>query len=299
MKKYCLFIAVIVAALCFVAAACAEEEMPKGWIKEGTHYCYYENGVKLTGHQTIYDREFDFTDEGYLKSNGQIQQILIYGYVYLDANNEIITGWQNIDGDTYYFAPEDGLAAAYSFIMGRDYSYEINGARYAFAEDGKLVKNGWVHDVYGDSEGKILTGYQKLGDYYYFFNDIGCALCDFQEIDGKLYYFNTWPEDHHVQWYGWISTGSHLFYCDPQTGVVQTSPRTIDGRKYDFDKTGRMIHDGDILVRFDEYNLYGYDANDELLSGWRVIDGETYNFFFGHARTHLAHIDENYYYFDD
>ena len=299
MKKYCLLIAVIIVALCCVFAACAEEEIPKGWTKEETHFCFYENGVKLTGHQTIYDNEFDFTDEGYLKSNGQIQQIIYYGYVYLDANNEIVTGWQNIDGDTYYFAPEDGLAAAYSFIAGRGYSYEINGVRYAFAEDGKLVKNGWVHDVYGDSNGRTLTGYQKLGDDYYLFDEIGCALHGFQEIDGELYYFNIWPEDYHAKHLGWDKIDGHLYYCDPQTGVVQTSPRTIDGRQYNFDKDGRMIHDGDILVRFDEYNLCGYDANDELISGWRVIDGETYNFWSGYAHTDLAYIDDDYYYFDD
>ena len=226
MKKCCLFISVIIATLCLAFATYAEED---GWVKEGTHYCYYKEGTKVTGLQTIEGEDYEFTDDGYLKGNGQIRVIYVpfaYTHVYINADNEIATGWQAINGDKYYFNSILGNAV--------DGVNTIDGVIYVFGDDRKLVTNDWYWSHYADNTGRSLIGYQTIGEHKYFFDENGCALYGIQDVNGEKHYFSElYSPEYYYEAYGWVhdrNTGA-LYYFDHETGVMQTSSRTIDGKK--------------------------------------------------------------------
>ena len=152
MKKLGLFVAVMIAMLCIVFTVCAEllPENMYGWKIEDGHLCFYENGVKLTGVQKKDEYEYEFTDEGYLKGNGQIQEVDYFDFVYVDDNNIVLTGWQTINGKKYYFSPENGIAIVRG---GWEKPTEIDGSYYLFGDYGELLINRWGISYYADSEG--------------------------------------------------------------------------------------------------------------------------------------------------
>ena len=58
-RKFWLFSAVLLLALCIVFGAGAEKN---GWEKEGDSLYYYSDGVKVTGLQTIGGNVFSFSE---------------------------------------------------------------------------------------------------------------------------------------------------------------------------------------------------------------------------------------------
>ncbi|MBP5727415.1 MAG: hypothetical protein J6Y48_10125, partial [Clostridia bacterium] len=276
MKKWCLVIAAIIATLCFAAVACAEllPGQEYGWRIEDSHLCFYTDGVKLTGHNTINEYDLDFTDEGYLKGNGQIQEVGYRDYVYVNENNIVLTGWQTINGGKYYFFPENGMAAVRG---GSEKPIEIDGAFYLFGDYGELLINTWGISYYGDSEGHPVTGYQTIDGYNYLFDDKGEICTGFIEYNGAIHYFGyrTFGEAH-----GWVLYENDWYYFDPETGIMQTASRTIDGIDYTFGTDGKLIRTGTIVMRNSkDGNWYGYDKNNNTVEGWQIINGNKYYFY--------------------
>ena len=85
MKKYCLFVAVLLMALCVAIGVYAE---PNGWVKEEDYLFYYSNGIKLTGTQTIGGKLMTFADNGALVGNGKIQEVN-GGIYFINSQNKI------------------------------------------------------------------------------------------------------------------------------------------------------------------------------------------------------------------
>ena len=291
-KTWWLLLTVLLVALCAAIGANAETD---GWVKEENHLCYYKDGAKVTGTQTINSYVYYFTDEGYLKHNGQVQNARYYGIVYVDENNELVTGWNTIKGNTYYFFPGSGTAAVYNY---NTFSVEIEGERYAFDSNGVLKINSWYNSVYGNEEGKILSGYQTIGDHRYLFGETGRTQYGFHEIEGKVHYFHDWGNAESYEALGWTVISNYIYYFDPQTGVMQTSPRTIDGTSYTFNNDGSLVHDAEVVLKFNNGYWYGYDKNNVELRGWKTLNGETY-YFRPEACVDVYEIDNNYYYFDE
>ena len=76
------------------------------------------------------------------------------------------TGFQKVDGDTYYFSTEDGsMQTGRLIIAGKKYYLQDNGVMY--------------------------TGWIDLEDGRYFFHGDGVMATGWHTFDGKRYHFNT------------------------------------------------------------------------------------------------------------
>ncbi|MCB4963615.1 KxYKxGKxW signal peptide domain-containing protein [Streptococcus mutans] len=136
-------------------------------------------------------------------------------YFGADGSRKDLTGWQIIDGKTYYFKDDHSIKAKseYSQIGGSvpdDGFAEIDGDGYFFDTQGQFVTNGFVRK------------YDYSNIWYYYGSD-GKRVSGWQTIDGKRYYFSQ----------------------DEKTKGRQIKGQTItiDGKEYTFDKdSGEVIN---------------------------------------------------------
>ncbi len=117
-----------------------------GWheIEGNLYYFSRSNGAMRTGRATVTVRTGQKLDYVFSK-DGKLQRGAFYetadGTVYY-WGSEMVGGWQEIDGDKYYFDPETHIMA--------DDTTEIDGKLYAFNQQGVLVHEGahnWVDKV--------------------------------------------------------------------------------------------------------------------------------------------------------
>lgn len=101
---------------------------------------------------------------------------------YLD--NHLLTGWQELYGEKYFFN-EDGILQK-GFVTIEDKTYYFDKA------DGEM-KTGWQtissKKYYFDEEGAMATGFTKIGEDTYCFGDGGAMILGEKEIDGVTYNF--------------------------------------------------------------------------------------------------------------
>ncbi|MGH1049064.1 N-acetylmuramoyl-L-alanine amidase family protein [Bacillus mycoides] len=93
-------------------------------------------------------------------------------YYYAGSDGVFLTGWQEIDGKTYYFDPYyQGKVMSTS---GSNGVHVIDGKWYHFDDNGALQRSAWVEDArglaYSDASGAFIEN-------------------GLREIDGKIYYF--------------------------------------------------------------------------------------------------------------
>jgi len=145
--------------------------------------------------------------------------------------SEAYTGYTKV-GKYYYYFNAKGIK--------QKYSQTINGKPYYFNGAGKGVAKGWItfkdgRKKYSLGNGKLATGYQKVGKYYYYFNAAGIMQKYNQMINGKPYYFNGTGKGVAK---GWISfnNGSKK-YC-LGNGKLATGQLKIGNSNYFFDQNG-------------------------------------------------------------
>lgn len=94
----------------------------------------------------------------------------------------IPTGWQQINGKTYYFRM-DGTVVTGWLKQGQQHYY--------FGVDGAMV-TGWLSrpegSYYLDENGVMLTGWQELDGKRYFLGDNGVMATGWLQQDGREYY---------------------------------------------------------------------------------------------------------------
>ena len=157
---------------------------------------------------------------------------------------QFATGWQIVDGDTFYFDPDTGVMA--------DGSSPIDGKIYIFEQ---TVRNG-------------MTVYRCLGVQSGFF----------AESRGVLYYQNG------AYVTGWQEISGETFYFDPATGLMANGSAAIDGKMYDFKEVvreGITVYKclGTRSGLYPESGGIRYYLEGVYQKGWKQIDGET--FYFG------------------
>ncbi len=207
---------------------------------------------------------------------------------YVNNRGEIQSGWQTIDGKTYYFDEDNGMATWVHEIHDGD-----KNKLYLFDKDGVLVQgNGWKELdgrwYYLNKDNSLESGWKKIdGKTYYFDAYNGRAKGSIRIYDSnhekyKLYFFNedgvliTKPGIHtcHESW-----GGERKRYVNNR-GEIQSGWQTIDGKTYYFDEDNGMatwvheIHDGD------KNKLYLFDKDGVLVegNGWKKLDGRWYYF---------------------
>lgn len=182
--------------------------------------------------------------------------------------NSLRAGWQEFNGNRYYFFPGTGqMATGWQ---------EIEEASYYF-EPGT---------------GEMVTGRQVLEDgIYYFSPETGAMLTGWQEIDGERRYFS--PGSGRMA-AGWQKIGSNRYYLSKDTGEAVTGMQVIGQDRYYFDAEG--ILQTEAWIRY-KNNKYYSGKSGALLTGWQELGNQTYYFSMENSRllTGMQEIDGEYY----
>ena len=231
---------------------------PLVWDSKGLRYLNEDGSYFCDGWKTVSGKTYFFGDDSYALQWGQTIDGKFYyfdadfsmytGWLtwksdgsksYFDSDGAALTGWQTIDGKRYYFDPEN---YCHSYLWG----HEIDDKFYYFDADGSMYIGllTWKSDgskSYFGSDGVMTSGWQTWqGKRYYIDPSTMRAVKWTQVIDGKTYYFD---EDcsMYIGWLKWKN--SDLFSYYGSDGVMATGLWIIDGAKYDFGSSGKIIID--------------------------------------------------------
>lgn len=165
-------------------------------------------------------------------------------------NSEAYTGYTKV-GKYYYYFDSNGVM--------QKYSQTINGKPYYFESNGRGAAKRWVNTGgnkrYSLGNGKLATGYTKVGKYYYYFDSKGIMKKYSQTVNGKPYYFENNGRGAAKRWIntggnkryslgngklatGYTKVGKYYYYFDAN-GVMTTFSQTINGKPYYFESNGR------------------------------------------------------------
>lgn len=226
-------------------------------------------------------------------------------WYYYNADGSQASGWLHLGNYWYYLNPARGN------IMCCNEVYRINEKLYWFDENGHMLSNKWYELKFTDdsswyyfgSDGAIVTGWKKIGNYWYYFDPgwegemIRSGLC---QIDGGYYAFhdnghmyeNEWysypdPEGEKYYWLyygeggkeasGWKKIGGYWYYFDPDDDNFMHGEgwEEIDGKGYYFDEKGRMAAGKWIYYASADAWCY-YKTDGSEASGWEKIGGKWY-----------------------
>ncbi|MDU5225895.1 MAG: KxYKxGKxW signal peptide domain-containing protein, partial [Streptococcus sp.] len=187
-----------------------------------------------------------------------------YVTYYYDNNGNKLMGWQDINGERYYFKKErehpgfetiDGKLYYFtdSARMLHDEFVEENGQTYYLGSDGVRVSG--LQDIKGqtyyfnpDRNGQLSYGLNVVGDKLYLFGDAGKEnagqLVKDTHLNNSDFQLNIDPNgivtvaNNHPAFLQ--DNGGHWYYMD-KDGKLMTGPQTIDGLTYYFDSNGRQV----------------------------------------------------------
>ncbi|MBR5515129.1 MAG: phosphodiester glycosidase family protein, partial [Clostridia bacterium] len=281
-----------------------------GWILEDGGYAYYDNGVRAYGIVNIDGYYYDFGENGV--NNGQTKYtglVEVNGKTCYSSFGQLVSGWQVINGDNYYFNKSD-----YSMVTGK---YTVDKLEYTFNENGVLVRGAFVKTTNGvryyfagrhlvsrwfeleegklwaNEEGFVCYGiapviYTSTPAVWYHFDETTGAVigtCSgFIQYKGATY----WCDENGNITYGVVDTEGGKIYCvtmgrvvKNQTCYVSSSLDSMGGLERGFyliDENGYIIKDGFITVT-DNSNYYTYYLTDYVKAkDLNLIDGKYYFF---------------------
>ncbi|EHK2441075.1 cell wall-binding protein [Clostridium perfringens] len=199
------------------------------------------------------------------------------------AVDKIKSGWQEIEGNWYYFNSNGNMKTGWE---------EINGYWYYFNNDG-IMQTGWQEIggkwYYFRPDGNMRVGWEQINGYWYYFGSDGSMQTGWQEIGGIWYYFR--PDGNMKT--GWEEINGYWYYFNGD-GVMQTGWQEIGGVWYYFRP------DGNMRIGWEEINGYWYyfGSNGAMQTGWQEIGGTWYYFRTdGNMKVGWEEIDGKWYYF--
>ena len=222
--------------------------------------------------------------------------------VYQNEDGDPLTGWQTIDGDLYYFAPENGaMATGWQEIDGQRYHFDttgtpatgwtvIEGNTYYFNAENILLTLWQEIDgstYYLGEDGAMRTGWQDIADHRYYLGSDGIKATGWTEVEGVSYCL----DENGCLYSGWMEDGSCFILSD---GTLATGWQQIDDLTYYFSE------DGAPYAGFMESSegRRCFAENGAMLTGWQTVNGSTYYFKEdGFAVVGKQVIDETTYYF--
>ena len=248
-----------------------------GWQKIGGQWYYFDHRMYSNGSYTINDKLYRFNDKGHMLGSGggwiredhESEYSSWTEWYYANKDGSLLTGWQQIDGKRFYFNQWDGR-------MYSDGTHTINDKMYYFNDKGHMLGSGggWIREDHEDE-------YSSWTNWYYANKD-GSLVTEWQQIDGKWFYFNEY--DGHMY--------SHSTY-------------TINDKKYRFNDKGHMLGQGGGWIKTENYGYTDWNyANTDgsLVTGWKQIGGKWYYFeeWSGSMVADQSYrIDGKYYYFNE
>ena len=253
MKKQTKLVAVLSTAALLAIGASMTSFAATGWAEEDGTWVYY-------------NRDGERATDSWKKSGNN--------WYYLDSDGEMAIDQLIEDGDNYYYVDINGVMASNQWVAienedaGEDdepehywYYFQangkaltngdntnialktINGKKYAFDEEGKMLY-GWVAEDNAERIDNTDGDGFKEGDYYFGGEDDGAMTTGWLQMD--ITYdeatndyeiapvFN--EDEDQTRWFYFQSNGKKVKAKD---GDVQKS-KTINGKKYEFDVNGAM-----------------------------------------------------------
>ncbi|WP_270251974.1 M14 family zinc carboxypeptidase [Clostridium perfringens] len=199
------------------------------------------------------------------------------------AVDKIKSGWQEIEGNWYYFNSNGNMKTGWE---------EINGYWYYFNNDG-IMQTGWQELggkwYYFRPDGNMRVGWEQINGYWYYFGSDGSMQTGWQEVGGIWYYFR--PDGNMKT--GWEEINGCWYYFNGD-GVMQTGWQEIGGVWYYFRP------DGNMRIGWEEINGYWYyfGSNGAMQTGWQELGGTWYYFRTdGNMKVGWEEIDGKWYYF--
>ena len=291
--------------------------------KDYRSYYLGDDGAAVTGGQDIDGKHLYFTETGIYATNGiysingknylfEKGQLVKDAYGVVDkpgskvrltytyrtnADGEVLTGKQMIDGTEYVFASDGHVVDG---VIGYD------GKLY-LVKDSKIQKN-----YFGAffSKNPILGGINFTGIYGT--DENGVLLEGVQRgLDGQLHYFQ--PEVKSVDKPTWKEIDGKRYrltksyrterYADMYTAIILSDTTLkVEDKTYTIDNEGVVTEftAKKQFVRDDNWNWYYYDADGKLLTGRQTIDGVQLYFDKNgkQVKGSLVDIDGDTYYFD-
>ena len=281
MKKQTKLVAVLSTAALLAIGASMTSFAATGWAEEDGTWVYYDrNGDKVT--------------DKWAKSGNN--------WYYLDSDGEMAVDTLIEDGDNYYYVDVNGVMAANQWVAidnedaGEDdepehywYYFQangkaykqgdagkvslktINGKKYAFDEEGKMLY-GWVNENTAEridnTDGDAFT---QDATYYFGGEDDGAMTTGWLLIDvtydaatedSYKYIAPAFNDDEdQTRWFYFKSNGK-MVKADNEG---ETKDKTINGKKYAFDHNGAMVA---------EWSLDQKDAKKASDSEKRALVGE-------------------------
>ena len=226
-------------------------------------------------------------------------------YLTVEATNEefkIVTHEKNGSAmDTYIIeADEECVDGSHEYIYDNGYftcslcGWTNKATDYTgFATDkatgrnmyflGGVVRTGWMpmgeEFYYFDENGLALTGEHKLGDINatFKFDDEGKQIgAAFEKFDGGTRAYRGSDTQYLVSWH--LLEGNYYYFSRSngamRTGAATVTLRTNQQLDYVFANDGRLLEGA--FYEYDGYTYYYWGP--EMVSGWQVINGNTYYF---------------------
>ncbi|MDO4344189.1 MAG: transglutaminase domain-containing protein [Eubacteriales bacterium] len=260
------------------AAATAQKAGYTGWKTVSGKKYYYVNGKKLTStFKTIGGKRYYFASKGvmytgwltkngkkyYFTKSGKNKGVMYTGLqtiskkkYYFDKNGVMKTGFQKVNGNTYYFNKKSGAMYIGWLTQGNKKYY--------------FVKT-------GSKQGIMRTGLTQIGSKKYYFNSKGVMQTGMKTINGATYYFNKGGTMHS----GWKTVGTKKYYfstAKKNKGQMLTGWQTISKKKYYFTPSGTkkgVMHTGWLTIGSKKYYLA---SNGVMATGWVTIGTKQYYF---------------------
>ncbi len=270
-------------------------EAQSGWFEiEGQWYYFFEDTLAAKeGSYKVGVVTYEFEVTGKLVSG--VWGKTLFGTRYYYGPDYYRNGWEEIDGNQYYF--QNG--------------YRYEGIRmvqdgtlrwFDFGTDGicseTLVADGFYTDTFGygySQNGVALVGTQCINDAYYYFNEQGYALKN-GVYDGRLY------QDEYTAYSGGLTKdGVDYLYKDGK--AAPTGLYKIDSDYYYVGWDGSMRTNGRYYTDATFCDLpigdYTFGADGKMLQGIVELDGVNYLYINGNTTAHGLFKVEDHYYFAD
>ena len=228
MRKQTKIAAGISAAALVAVAGAMTSLAATGWVNEGGSWYYYNTSG-------------DYVTDTWKAYNGQ--------YFYLGDDGEMWTSRLVEDGDNHYYVDANGAMVKNTWVAvpaDEDEDLDVDYRWYYFGSTGKAYRKSYGKTINGkkygfDEDGKMLFGYVDENSYT-IKND------EDDPILGADYYFGT--NEDGARHTGWLQYTDALtdkdddyywFYFNTSNGKkVKKTEKTINGKKYSFDDDGIM-----------------------------------------------------------
>lgn len=230
MKKQTKIAVGISAAALLAVGASMTSFAAKGWVNEdGNWYYYNTSGDRVANEWKSYNGQYFYLGDDEAMVTNQLVEDNNGNKYYVDANGAMVKNtWVAIPADEdetldveyrwYYFG---STGKAYKSSYGKS----INGKKYGFDDDGKMLFGYVAADSYtivNDEEDPILNS-----TYYFGTNDDGARH------SGWLQYTDSLSGDDYTDDYYW-------FYYNTNGKKAVDCTKNISGKKYSFKDNGIM-----------------------------------------------------------